>query len=248
MSNMGKIMKTLVVYLLLMAGVAMAVDYRDFQPRDSSRQGENVEWSTSYVYNKLDKSGAPRVLVIGDSICNGYNGELRKQLAPKMNLTFWASSLCVTDPTYFKTLDCVLESSVPDVILFNNTLHSPSTPVNEWRFAYMQAVRFIRAFYPKAKVILLNGTPLRDRKDEWVREKNAATVEIAKDLGLELIDFYSFCDKWDASAWRDQYHYTLEYIQKQAEFLAPIILKQVNAKDAKAIQVGTETGPNGKLD
>ena len=229
--------------------MASAVDYRDFQPADSGRAGENVEWSINYAFNKLDKSGAPRVLVIGDSICNAYSGALRKALGSKMNYSFWASSLCVRDPLYFKTLDLVLEGPTPDIILFNNTLHSNAGNDEAWRIAFSQALKFMRAKLPKAKIIVLNGTPLRNDA-RWVVEKNEIAAQVASQQGLPLIDIYSFCKDWDRNAaWRDNYHFQLEYVQKQAAFLSEELLKVAKdmllEKDVQ--QKGSATGPDGEI-
>ena len=36
---------------------------------------ENTEWIVSYAYNANDAK-LPRVLLVGDSICNGYSGDV----------------------------------------------------------------------------------------------------------------------------------------------------------------------------
>ena len=180
--------------LICAAAVCSAVDYRDFQPADSGRTGENVEWNISYVFNKKDTSGAPRVMVIGDSICNGYSGMLRKKLGKKMNFSFWASSLCVRDPLYLKTLDLVLDKPGADIVMFNNTLHSGSGNDEAWRIAFRQALKFICAKLPEAKVLVVNGTPLRD-DSPWVVEKNAIAAETAAETPRQS------GRSWRASRW-----------------------------------------------
>ena len=242
-------MRLLVLLLMGVILMANAVDYRDFQPADSGRAGENVEWSINYAFNKMDKSGAPRVLAIGDSICNGYSGALRKALGKKMNYSYWVSSLCVRDPLYFKTLDLVLDGPKPDIVLFNNTLHSGSGNDEAWRVAFTQALKFIKARLPKAKVIVLNGTPMRNDA-KWVVEKNEIAAQVASQLGLPLIDIYSFCKDWDRNvAWRDSCHFQIDYINKQGEYLAGEILKAAEgmlpAKDVQ--QKGSATGPDGEI-
>lgn len=53
------------------------MNYRDFQPRATTRVRESIEWSTTYSYNATDTIN-PRVLLIGDSICNGYQSAVRQ--------------------------------------------------------------------------------------------------------------------------------------------------------------------------
>ena len=46
---------------------------------ENYRGHENTEWSTSYAYGLTDRSSKlPRVLLVGDSICNGYQSGDRK--------------------------------------------------------------------------------------------------------------------------------------------------------------------------
>lgn len=227
-----------------------AVDYRDFQPADSGRTGENIEWSINYAYNKKDTSGAPRVIVIGDSICNAYSDMLRKKIGGKMNFSYWASSLCVRDPLYFKTLDLVLDGPRPDLVIFNNILHSGKGNDDAWRIAFRQALLFIMAKLPEAKVAVLNGTPMR-ADEEWVVEKNAIAAEVAAELELPLVDLYGFCYGWDRkTAWRDACHFSIEYVEKQAGFMGEKILALAGLSDGtdNVVQKGTALGPNGRLD
>ena len=149
--------------LLVFSGAAAEL-YREFQPVRTSRIRENTEWSVTYTYNALD-SRHPRLLLIGDSICNAYQDTVRRKLGKVMNITFWATSKCVTDPDYFRELDLILSSYHYDVISFNNGLHSLTTDRGEWRNAYRGAVDFIRRKCPDARLFLTSNTPLRDNSD-----------------------------------------------------------------------------------
>ena len=107
------------------------VKWQDFAPASTSREREEIEWSITYSYNAT-QNGRPRVLLIGDSICNGYNGKVRELLHGDVNVSFWASSKCVTDPDYFRELDFMLDAYPYDAVCFNNGLHSISTDRAEW--------------------------------------------------------------------------------------------------------------------
>ena len=74
--------------------------------RASAREG--TEWMTSYWYNANDTK-LPRVLLVGDSICNGYQSLVRDELAGTANVSFYVTSKCVSDPTYLKALAFMLE-------------------------------------------------------------------------------------------------------------------------------------------
>ena len=141
-------------------------NYQDYQPKETTREREGIEWSISYTFNATDKKN-PRVLLIGDSICNAYQVPVRKNLENACNVSFWASSKCVTDPDYFRELDFVLGAYEYDVITFNNGLHSLTTNREEWIKAYRAAVTFIQDKL-KAKLFLVLSTPLT--VPEWTAQ------------------------------------------------------------------------------
>ncbi|MCQ2380256.1 MAG: SGNH/GDSL hydrolase family protein [Victivallaceae bacterium] len=224
---------------------AADVDYRKYQIHDSSRAGESIEWSTSYVYNRLDVK-SQRVLLVGDSICNGYQPVLRNMLADKCNISFWASSYCVSDPIYLRQLDAVLSGPKPDIVIFNNGLHSLVSNKDEWYEAYVLAVKFIQAKFPDAQVVLLNCTKLRSG-DPKVDEINELTADAASELRLPLLDIHSVTDAMPKGMWKDAYHFNGAGIKRQAEFLAGEISSRLKKGPGKVVQKGTATGPSGEL-
>jgi len=193
------------------------------------RVHENTEWSTSYGYGLIDGSSKlPRVLLIGDSICNGYQGAVRKRLGGKMSVTYWASSYCVTSRPYLSILSALLDEAEYDVIHFNNGLHSLSTPNEAYERAYGAALRLIRGRQPKAKLVWCTSTPLTDaQKTAKCRELNAAAERAAAKEGVtEKDDLFALCDKFDRKAdWRDVYHFKAHAIGRQADQVASVVLK-----------------------
>lgn len=244
--------RPLIAGLLLLAsagGIAEEL-YRQFQPARTSRTRESTEWSITYTYNALDRSH-PRLLLIGDSICNGYQGTVRNKLGKIMNITFWASSKCVTDKDYFRELDQILSAYHYDVISFNNGLHSLTTNREEWKNAYQSAVDFIRKKCPDAKLFLTNNTPLKDPvKTAQAKELNQIIAETAKLKKLPVIDLFSLMDPLDRNKfWNDTYHFRKPAVEMQAERIAGTVraLPGIAGSKADLIQRGTETGPDGAL-
>ena len=193
-------------------------DYRNYQPETTSRIREDIEWSITYSYGVRDSS-RPRVLLIGDSICNGYQQNVRELLAEKANITFWASSKCVTDPDYFRELELILGSNRYDCISFNNGLHSLTTNRSEWEEAYHAAVKFIRAKCPDAYLSLTLCTPLNDpEKDAISRALNGITRALAEKEALPVIDLYAAVEKLDKDEqMTDVYHWKETGRRLQAE-------------------------------
>ena len=223
------------------------ISYRDYMPRSTSRVRENIEWSITYTYNSND-TAHPRVLLIGDSICNGYQTKVREMLADTANVTFWASSKCVTDPQYFRELDFLLDSYRYDIISFNNGLHSLSTDRAEWEAAYASAVAFIRAKCPEAKLVLTLCTPLGDPgKDAVSRALNTCTLALAEAEALPVIDLYAAVAELDkAEHMSDVFHWKETGKELQAEAICAFVRGQLGTGGGN-VQLTTETGPDGAM-
>lgn len=202
--------------------------WQDYAPASTSRVREGIEWSITYSYNATEK-GKPRVLLIGDSICNGYNGRVRDMLAGCVNVSFWASSKCVTDPDYFRELDFMLDAYPYDAVCFNNGLHSLSTDRAEWDAAYAAAVDFIRAKLPEAKLSLTLSTPLKDAKLTAVSASlNETVTRLADEKVLPVIDLFAAMDGLDREEyWSDTYHFRAPAIDMQAKVIADHVLAQL---------------------
>ena len=53
--------------------------HRKYELPHTSRRREEIEWSIHYAFNAGDRT-LPRVLLVGDSICNGYHAQVRERL------------------------------------------------------------------------------------------------------------------------------------------------------------------------
>ena len=200
---------------------SQTVNWKDYAPAATSRVREMTEWSTTYSYRSTE-TGLPRVLLIGDSICNAYQGRVRELLGGRVNVDFWASSKCVTDPDYFRELDLMLSARPLDMVTFNNGLHSLSTDRYEWDAAYRSAVAFIRAKLPEAKLALVLSTPLKDEKLTAVSASLNETVRrLAEEVGLDAVDLFAPMDALDREEfWTDTYHFKPAAIEMQAKVIS----------------------------
>ena len=197
------------------------IKWTAFALASSSRQREQIEWSISYAYNATE-TDKPRVLLIGDSICKGYESKVRDLLGGRINVSFWASSKCVTDPDYLRELDFMLDAREYDMITFNNGLHSLFSNREEWNAAYASAVSFIRAKLPDTKLSLVLSTPLTDGKlTKTVISLNETVRNIAAERNLPVLDLFSPMDALDRDRyWTDTFHYQPDAVDMQAELIA----------------------------
>ena len=203
---------------------------------------ENIEWSISYAYHLTDnQKEQPRVLLVGDSICNYYKDNVINFIDSRMNVTYWVSSLCVTHPNYLPSLEVHLRQSHYDVIHFNNGLHSLDTEVAAWTNGLEQAVKLIRQLQPQARLIWCTSTPLTETaKTAKAQELNAAarTVFARSDLGSTYTDdLFSLLDPLDRGAyWLDVYHHKPAAVTMEAERVVSSVI-HANAFPPRAGQV-----------
>ena len=199
------------------------------------RGHENIEWSRSYAYHLIDgRKDHPRVLLVGDSIVNGYEGEVRRLLEGKnVNVTYWISSYCVTSPHYLTFLGIYLDEAKYDVIHFNNGLHSLGTPTADWEKRFEAALRLIREKQPSAKIVWCTSTPLKEAaKTAKVRELNAAGAKVVARLGgIETNDLFVALDPLDRAAnWSDVYHHKPHVRKMEGGLVAKSVLSAIGRK------------------
>ena len=105
----------------------------------------------------------PRVLLIGDSITNGYLEPVRKELAGKANIDAWITPTTQADRNLGATLEAILSQHDYAVVHFNLGLHGwqkGRIPEGQFEPLTRLMVQNLRKFAPKAKLIWATITPV----------------------------------------------------------------------------------------
>lgn len=188
-------------------------------------------------------------MLIGDSICNAYQSAVRQKLEDCANVSFWASSKCVTDPDYFRELDFMLSARPCTMVSFNNGLHSLVTPMDQWERAYRAAVAFIRDKLPDAALVLTLCTAMNDpARNGRVRELNSFVRRLGDELQLPVPDLFTPMEALDKDAvMTDPYHYRAPAVEQQAALIADCVRETLRLFGSGLKQAATATGPDGAL-
>ena len=231
-------MKWLIAFCTLVPAIVIADEIADLYPvAENVRGHENTEWSTSYAYHLTDANkDLPRVLLVGDSICQGYQSKVREKLEGKANVTYWASSYCVTSANYLKFLGIYLDEAPYDVVHFNNGLHSTDSNVTDYTNMLSAAFALIKAKQPDAKIVWATSTPINTANETWagkvVTLNTAAADAVADAGGISTNDLYALMNPLDRGTyWVDTHHYT----SAGYELLASQIVEKVTAAMAPEI-------------
>jgi hypothetical protein len=184
---------------------------------------ENTEWSIVYWFG-ANESKLPRILLIGDSICNGYQAFVKENLDGVAYTSFWATSKCVTDRSYLKELTYILDEYDYAVIHFNNGLHSLETDRAAWEAALRQVVKTLREHGKGAKLVWASSTPLNDPAlTATAKELNAIAARVMQENGIPTDDLFGLMDPQDRALWSDTYHFHDAARRQQAKQVAESI-------------------------
>jgi len=220
--------------MLLMAATFAAGG--DTPVGEKCRGHENVEWSISYAFGLTDprERELPRVLLVGDSICNYCREDIRESLEGRMNVSWWFSSYCVTSPEYLRILAFKLDEAKCSVVHFNNGLHSLWTPTEDYVAAYEQAVLLIRKKQPEARIVCMNLTPVQDvEKNRKVQELNAAIARMMREKFPEIpVNDLNAVMKSvpPENAFADQCHPKPEMAKRLAGAISETVLNSIRSK------------------
>ena len=184
---------------------------------------ERIEWIRAWIPD-AHHDLLPRVLLVGDSITQGYYGRVAKLLSGKAYVGSLTTSLSVCDPKFLDVLKPILESFRFSVIHFNNGIHGPKYSLDAYRRGLDKAFRFLREKAEGAKIVWASTTPARFRpankeRNARIRARNRVALELARKYNLPVDDLYTLSKDLDPLH-RDDYHYKPKAVQAQARAVA----------------------------
>ena len=189
------------------------------------RQREGTEWSITYWFH-ANETKLPRILLIGDSICNGYQSIVAEELKDVAYTSFYATSKCATDRSYIKELTHILDEYDYAVIHFNNGLHSLNTDRTAWEAAMREVIKVLKEKGKGAKLLDATATPLKDPAlTAKAKELNAIAVRLMQESGIPVNDLFGLMDPQERSMWSDTFHYHEPARKMQAKQVAEAIRK-----------------------
>ena len=196
-------------------------------------QYENREW-TRFWCEKANNKELPRVLLIGDSITEGYYGDVSRILDGLIYADSITTSMAINHDMYQNGIKWFASSFDQKyaMIHFNNGLHGFHGDIHQYTEAYEKTVDFLLSSFQSAVLILATSTPVYlsgtnrviDRaKNDIVLERNEAVRDIARKHRLTVDDLYELTmgnDDWRID---DGFHYNEIGRAKQAKQVTSFI-------------------------
>lgn len=155
---------------------------------------EKYEWIHSWC-DETARTDVPRVLLIGDSITNGYQAKVREALRGICQVDYIATSYAIDAPFYSALVESFAADSHYDVIHFNHGLHGAHMTTDVYEAGMAALTEKLMAM---GKVILVTSTktynPGTDVPTEFhklVVERNEALVRLSEKYGCAIDDLYA---------------------------------------------------------
>ncbi len=214
---------------LLLATVA-AVAFAD-EPKISR---EAIEWCNIWI-PEANTSELPRILLIGDSITQGYYPKVAELLKGKASVARLTTSKSVGDPALLAEVALVLQQYPFDVVHFNNGLHGWGYTEEQYKTHFPELLATIKKHAPGAKLVWATITPMRNRDNlaevspqtERVKQRNQIALEQITQAGIPVNDLFSLVDGHAAYYSPDGVHFNGQGIQVEAAQVAEHLLKQL---------------------
>ena len=171
---------------------------------------EETEWCSIRVPAAND-SKLPRVLLVGDSVCNGYYDKVAKELKGKAHIAKLATSASLGDPALLDQMKLLLANYDFAVIHFNNGLHGFDYIDEEYGRDIHELLQIVRQHAPLAKLIWATSTPVRkkapnleefDKENAIVKSRNRIVVNVATKHQIPINDLYSLVEN-HPEYWKD---------------------------------------------
>ena len=210
--------------------------------RDARLQADGKGWRLDRA--KLTDPTRPRVLLIGDSILNGYGKQVMAALDGRAYVDARVNPYCQSEHLN-KLLTEVLANGPYDVVHFNMGLHGwQKGRIRDGTFDPLTRayVEVIRDRLPKAKIIWASSTlvTVKGKPTELDPEINPVIVEhnrmaakVMQEMKVPVNDFYSLLAPKLELARGDQFHWRPEAYKILAETVTKSVLRELDQHNAQ---------------
>lgn len=195
---------------------------------------EYAEWANFWFENAPDDT-AVRIVLIGDSITNGYRRIVQENLKEFGILVDMAiGSRGVDNPALFAELEYILGSANNKkyrAVHFNNGIHADHITGEAYENGMRDCISLIKKLQPEAEIILVTSTAYSDpAKNGTVIKRNDIVKKLAVEYGLPLNDLYAEVTCKPEYPQPDSVHFSAEGNERLAFAVSEKIKQVLNIK------------------
>jgi hypothetical protein len=183
---------------------------------DKSLHSDGSPWQLHQA--EIEDATRPRVLLIGDSILNGYRDLVVRELDDEAYVDAWVNPHYQSDAVN-KALAKVLDNGPYDIVHFNIGLHGYQEgriKPEDFKPLTRGYVEVLQSKLPKAKLVWASSTPvtvkgrpleLDPQIDPVIVEHNRLAAEVMEEKGVTVSDFYGLLVDKRELARGDSFHW-----------------------------------------
>ena len=197
---------------------------------------EGTEWTNIWIPS-ADKSDLPRILLIGNSITQGYYDFVKDSLQGKAYVARYTTSRGIVDPVLFEEIKNIIKYHRFKVIHFNNGLHGHEYTPEQYEAGLKKLVKVLKKYGQGAELIGATSTRVLPgfkgwKTDEYnqklIETRNKIMIEVCKKNNIEADNLYEVTKdhpEWFAD---DKIHYKKIGFKALGQQVAKYILKKIN--------------------
>lgn len=224
-------MRYIVVIFLL---VSIKISLSAQKETNHTLHSDGGGWSIKVVQQKGDKT----ILMIGNSIYNGFKDKLAKEL-PAYRIVAWSNPYHLNSEHLHDDLVNVLQREEYDLIHFNIGLHGweeGSIPEGQYQPLLQKYVDTLLHYCPGAKIIWSSITPITNKVKPYctnaelnpiIYERNQIASCVMKNNGILVNDLYTLCLINIEKARGDRFHWESPMYQMIALQTASKIMEEL---------------------
>jgi hypothetical protein len=209
-------MKTIFAFILALL-VAAQHDL-SAQNRNNQVIHESIEWTNIWIPS-ADKNDLPRILLIGNSITQGYYPVVENGLKGRANVARYTTSRGIIDPVLFSEIKNLLKQHKYAVIHFNNGLHGIEYDAVQYEKGMKKLVKLLKKHGQGAELIGATSTSVLPGFSSWksdefnhdlITSRNKIVMEVCEKNGITVNDLYPLTHFKQGLFSQDKIHYTAE--------------------------------------
>ena len=189
---------------------------------------EEAEW-TNLSFDRAENP--PRILLIGDSISNGYAPWVRESFRGRFAVDFFQTSEGTRHPNLTRAVEFLLGRREYRLIHFNNGIHLHGAEVGEYGENLGRLFSLLREKGKKAELVFATTTPVHKKEDPAVpdeertrlfRQYNQTAVSLCGRLGIPVDDLFQTA--WEGNLRKvDEFHFAEDGYRKLAQAVTACI-------------------------
>lgn len=206
-------MKRNMLILLLLAIAPVSVLFA--QDRQNNIQYEPTEWVNIWIPSAT-KNDLPRILLIGDSITQGYYNVVENSLKGKAYVARYTTSRGIQDPALFEEIKNIIKHHKFTIIHFNNGLHGIGYTASQYQEGLKKLISTLKRYGQGAELIGATSTRVLPgfnwgKTDEFnqklIETRNEILTVLCEEKNIEVNDLYTITK--DHPEWfsNDKIHY-----------------------------------------